>query len=137
MFHKQVAVLEQIFFLLCETFVLACGPFGLFATRTATSTFGLPGLQLPSRMGQCLQHLLIDFLQYMELTDLMIYLAKHRLDRLRIQRGTIGRNPLDAQVTDIQMLLEPPKELLDVFVLGIMVQDVIVQPPEVMVVYNK
>ena len=77
-------------------------------------------------MGQCLQHLLIDFLHHMELTDLMIYVAKHRVDRLRIQPRRIGRDPLDAQVTDIQMLLEPPQELRDVFVVGIMVQDVVV-----------
>ena len=43
---------------------------------------------------------------------MMIYIAKHRLDRLRIQPRTISRNPLDAQATGILMLPEPPEVMV-------------------------
>ena len=78
-FDKQMTMFKQIRLFLFETFILACRTFGLLAGRTPPSAFRLLSLYAPSYLGQGLQHLLIDFLHHMKLTDLMFNIAKHRL----------------------------------------------------------
>ena len=133
---EQMAVVKQVRDLLFDAFLagsqLAVGPRG-----SAPADLGQRAFELSSDLGHGLQDGLVEFGQDMELTDLMTDRAKHLGDGRRVQRRTVGGDAVQAQPTGFQDFLEPHEELGDVFLGGIMVENLIDQALEPMVVHDR
>src|SRR6202050_3102064 len=120
-------MLEEIGNLLLQTFALPNGFLGGFARRPPTLQGWFAGCQTFAYLGYGTQDRLGEFLDDVELADLVRNSAENRAQRLRIQRRRIGGDPTQRQAALLQMRLETPQERGDVFVVRIVVEHMVDQ----------
>jgi len=93
--------------------------------------------QLLADFGHRTENCLRQFLDDMELADVMGKVAKHLGNGLRIQRRTVGRDAPRRQFALLECRLERAEETLHVCVGRIVVQHLVGDAPEGAVVDNR
>ena len=97
---------------------------------------GQPGRQLLANPGHGVQNRVGQFLDDVELADLVGNGTEDQGNGLRVKRPTIGCDPPQCQAADIQLFLELGQESGDVHGRGRVVQHTIAQTAEVAVVHK-
>ncbi len=130
-------MLEQIADLSLNPFLAACCPLGLLGRRASSGQFGLLGSQFLANPRHGSQNRLGQFLENMELADLMGRVAEHIGDRNRIQGRTVGRDAFERKTSCFQRFVETTEELSDVVVGWIVGEDLVGNPLERVVVNDR
>jgi hypothetical protein len=125
MLDEMVAMLEEIGDFLLQSLPLACGSFGFDGGRPATLHGRLPRGQFFADLGHGPQNRLGQFLDNVELADLMRHIAEHHLQRLGIKRRSIGRYAFQSPATLAEHCLKPTQEGRNVRMIRIVIQDLI------------
>ena len=95
------------------------------------------GLPFPTSLGHGMQDGLGQFRQDVEFADLVRDRAEDLGNGGWVQRRAVGGDASQAQAASLQRLLEPLKELGDVLGRRVVIEDLVEQPLEPMVVYNR
>jgi hypothetical protein len=83
------------------------------------------------------QHCFGQLLENVKLANLMRHIAENLGNRPRIQARSVGRDAFQSQSALLQQRLKPAEETLDVGMRGVMVQDLVGDPPECAVVHDR
>ena len=95
---KKITVLEQRSNLRLDSFIFANDRFFFFCHRTAAfRTFRFRLLQFTPNLGNGFQHRLVNFLLDVEFANWVSDAGKYGLNGFRVQRRTIGRDPVQNQ----------------------------------------
>ena len=91
-------MLKQIADLLIDSLPFSGQTLGRFRSRSAPAQLRLLGRHLFADLRHRLEHLLHQFLENVELADLMRHARKQLRQRLRVQIGAIGSDALERQI---------------------------------------
>lgn len=134
--HKEVAMIKQVADSFLQTLPSAGGPLGGPRARSATRQARLLACEVFADLGDGPQHGLGQFLENMELANLMRDRPENLGNRLGIQRRRVSCDGTDLEATLLQSRLETLEKRDDVGMRGIVVQHLISQTLESAIVYN-
>lgn len=133
---EQMTMVEQVGDLAFDPF-LGGNQFSMSPRGPSPADLRQGGLQVPTSLGYGMQDGLGQFCQDVELADLVRDRAEDLGNGGWVQWRTVGGDASQAQAASLQCLLEPLKELGDVFGRRVVIKDLVEQPLEPMVVYDR
>lgn len=130
-------MLEQLGDLMLKAFLLLSAPGILSRPRTSARHRGDVGVKCLADLCDRSQDGPCEFSDDMETANLMRDITKNFSNRLRIQGGSVGGNPLERQTSAVQDIFEPMEEPHDIHVGGVVIKHIVQKSLVVSVVHDR